>query len=108
MTKKNSSEIFDMNWNGKIFFNWWASKNLVRPGHPRPSARYWGRPSPKSMRHIAFSPYFGKIYKFPLCSFNLHFLLNLGCFLSPYFDHLCIMHVLDAPELNRRQFVEST
>jgi len=25
----------------KFFFYLWASKNLVGPGHPRPSARYW-------------------------------------------------------------------
>jgi len=41
------------------------------------------------------------MYKFPLFSFNLGFLLNLRFFLSPYFDHDAFMHhalhVLDAP-----------
>jgi len=26
---------------GKRIFDLWASKNLVGPGHPRPSARLW-------------------------------------------------------------------
>jgi len=32
-----------MNWHGEIFFSWWASKNLVGPGHPRSSARRWSK-----------------------------------------------------------------
>src|SRR6218665_1597333 len=63
-----------------------------------------GCPSPiKSMMYIVYSPYFHKIYKFPLFSFNLRLLLHLRFFGFPYFDldaflHYAL-HVLDAPEL---------
>ena len=61
---------------------------------------------PKPMMHIAYSPYFHKIYKlspyfrkiykFPPILWNLRF-LNL-CFLcSLYFNHDAFMHVVDAP-----------
>jgi len=67
---------------------------------------------PKSMMHIAYSPYFNKIYKFPplfpLKMFQFFpylssiyvFFLNLPFLLAPYFDHDAFMHhalhVLDA------------
>ena len=41
---------------------------------------------------INFHPYFCKIYKFPLFSFNLIFWLNLRFFGFPYFDHAAFMH----------------
>jgi len=39
-----------------------------------------------------FLPYFHKIYKYPLFSFNLRFLFNLRIFPSPYFDHDACKH----------------
>src|SRR6218665_1213855 len=56
------------------------------------------RPYPyRSMMHIVDFPYFRKIYKLPILSFNLRFVLNLRFFASPYFDHDHALHVLDAP-----------
>src|SRR6218665_205931 len=64
------------------------------------------------MMHIAYSsfisakfinsPYFRKIYKFPLYFVQFTFcLLNLHFFASPYFDHDTFthhaLHLLDAP-----------
>src|SRR6218665_2205571 len=77
-------------------------KRFQAPLPPKDSKNH-GRPSaPKSMRHIEFSPYFHKIYKFPHISAKfIHFptisekfkffgLIYIFC--SPYFDHdACIM-----------------
>src|SRR6218665_2280928 len=69
---------------------------------------------PKSMMHIAYSPYFHKVYKFrtyfcktytlgPFFPQNLGFLLNLRFFCYPrYFEHDAFMyhalHLLGALE----------
>jgi len=52
--------------------------------------------------HIAYSPYFCKIYKFPRIFIRLTFFgLIYPFFTSPYFDHDAFthhaIHVLDAP-----------
>jgi len=44
------------------------------------------------MMHIANSPYFHKIDKFPPIFVKFSFLLNLRVFASSYFDHDAFMH----------------
>jgi len=59
------------------------------------------RPSPKPMMHIAYPPYFHKIYKCPAIFAKFTFsLLNLRFFFFPYFDLDAFMHVLDIPGLD--------
>src|SRR6218665_95345 len=63
--------------------------------------------SPKPMMHIAYAPNSKKLKNFPdfpkilLFLFNLRFLLNARCLLSPYFDHDSFthhaLHSQDAP-----------
>src|SRR6218665_3004060 len=43
MTKKGRQKFCKMNWDRTNFFHLRASKNLVGPGHPRPSACHWMR-----------------------------------------------------------------
>src|SRR6218665_1584495 len=80
------------------------------------SLRAHGRPSPgaKPMMHVAYFPltspklltfpYFRKINKFSIFSFNLRFLLNLHLLLPPIFFtmmHLCIMLYYWTPCIGR-------
>jgi len=71
--------------------------------------------SPKPMMHVAYSPYFHKIYKFPyisvkfinffLFSYNLLFCFIHVFFAPPYFDHDAFthhaLHILDASAHSR-------
>ena len=76
-------------WNNDMQFVTFEFNLLFRDVHP----------SPKSMIHTAYSPlistkfinypYFMKIHKFPLFSFNLRLLLNL-LFCFPLFWSWCI------------------
>ena len=50
----------------------------------------------KFYKNFEISPYFHKIYKFPLLSFNLRSFAKFTFFASPYIDHDAL-HVLDAP-----------
>src|SRR6218665_625307 len=54
----------------------------------------------KAMMHIAYSPYFRKMYKFPPILFKFPYFYLIYFFSSPYFDHDAFMHhalhVLDA------------
>jgi len=39
--RKGREKFVEMNWGRNKFLTLWASKNLVGPGNPRPSARHW-------------------------------------------------------------------